>query len=61
MFRRRTCTILREPKVSDEICLRYVMGAKDSQGGCRVLYVQSAEDTQHDARYLQHVGAALIF
>jgi hypothetical protein len=28
MFRRCTYAILRELKVPDEICLRYVMGAK---------------------------------
>jgi hypothetical protein len=30
MFRRHTCAILREIKVPDEICLRYDMGAEDS-------------------------------
>jgi hypothetical protein len=33
MFRRCTCAILRELKVSDEICLRYVIGAEDSESG----------------------------
>jgi hypothetical protein len=48
MFRRRTCAILWELKVPDEICLRYVMGAEDSEGGCWVSYVQSVEDTCED-------------
>jgi hypothetical protein len=34
MFRRRTWVILSELKVPDEICLRYVMGAEDSDSGC---------------------------
>jgi hypothetical protein len=34
MFRRRTCAILRELKVSDVICLRYVMGVENSENGC---------------------------
>jgi hypothetical protein len=34
MFRRRTCAILSELNVPDEICLRYVMGAEDSESGC---------------------------
>jgi hypothetical protein len=34
MFRPRTCANLREFKVPDEICLRYVMGAEDSESGC---------------------------
>jgi hypothetical protein len=34
MFRRRSCAILRELTVPDEICLLYVMGAEDSESGC---------------------------
>jgi hypothetical protein len=34
MFRRHTCAILRELKVPDEMCFRYVMDAEDSESGC---------------------------
>jgi hypothetical protein len=34
MFRRRTCAIIRELTVPDEMCLRYVMGTEGSESGC---------------------------
>jgi hypothetical protein len=34
MFRRRTCAIIREFKVLNDICLRHVMGVEESESGC---------------------------
>jgi hypothetical protein len=53
MLRRRTCAILRELKVPDEICLRYVTGAKIEIKYTSREYINKLE--------LEHVGAALIF
>jgi hypothetical protein len=54
MFRLRACAILRELKVPDEICLRYVMGAEESESGCWVSYVRLVEFHARWAHVSEH-------